>query len=101
MTKKDFLGRFIKEALDSNWNFAFVDDKLYVTTAFGKFILKMPGVLENDFEQVLAMLDGDREIKVINHMSRVVGYYSRTENWNSSKIGELKDRQKGNYKIGD
>ena len=33
------------------------------------------------------------------HMTRVVGYYSRVENWNPSKKGELKDRQKGNYTV--
>lgn len=32
-------------------------------------------------------------------MSRVVGYYSVIENWNDSKVAELNDRQKGNYKI--
>jgi hypothetical protein len=32
-------------------------------------------------------------------MSRVVGYYSIIENWNESKLAELKDRQKGIYKI--
>ncbi|MGC9778476.1 MAG: hypothetical protein HZR80_04480 [Candidatus Heimdallarchaeota archaeon] len=30
-------------------------------------------------------------------MSRVVGYFSVIENWNSSKKAELKRRQKGNY----
>ncbi len=30
-------------------------------------------------------------------MTRVVGYFSRIPNWNKSKIGELKDRHKGNY----
>ena len=34
-------------------------------------------------------------------MSRVVGYYSIIENWNESKQAELKDRQKGSYKIGE
>lgn len=33
--------------------------------------------------------------------SRVVGYYSIIENWNSSKKAELKDRQNGNYKLDD
>lgn len=33
------------------------------------------------------------------HISRVVGYYSRIENWNKSKQGELKDRHKGNYSV--
>jgi len=30
-------------------------------------------------------------------MTRVVGYFTRVRNWNKSKIGELKDRRKGNY----
>jgi len=34
-------------------------------------------------------------------MSRVVGYYSIIENWNGSKRAELKDRQKGFYKLGE
>ena len=34
-------------------------------------------------------------------MSRVVGYYSIIENWNESKQAELRDRQKGYYKLGE
>lgn len=34
-------------------------------------------------------------------MSRVVGYYSIIENWNGSKQAELKDRQKGDYKLAE
>ena len=34
-------------------------------------------------------------------MSRVVGYYSIIENWNESKQAELKDRQSGDYKLGE
>jgi hypothetical protein len=34
------------------------------------------------------------------HMTRVVGYYSRVQNWNASKLGELKDRHRGNYSVG-
>lgn len=30
-------------------------------------------------------------------MSRVVGYFSRIENWNKSKKAELKKRQEGTY----
>lgn len=33
-------------------------------------------------------------------ITRIVGYYSRTTNWNKSKLGELKDRHKGNYSVG-
>ncbi|MCC8180757.1 MAG: anaerobic ribonucleoside-triphosphate reductase [Planctomycetes bacterium] len=45
------------------------------------------------------VLVGKREPAVLQHMTRVVGYFSRVENWNKSKVGELKDRQKGNYSI--
>jgi anaerobic ribonucleoside-triphosphate reductase len=30
-------------------------------------------------------------------MSRVVGYFSKIDNWNKSKKSELKRRQEGNY----
>jgi len=33
------------------------------------------------------------------YMSRIVGYYSRINNWNKSKLGELKDRHAGNYVV--
>ncbi len=45
------------------------------------------------------VLSGRREPQILQHMTRVVGYFSRVENWNKSKVGELKDRQKGNYSI--
>ncbi|RLG15523.1 MAG: hypothetical protein DRN71_01165 [Candidatus Nanohalarchaeota archaeon] len=32
-------------------------------------------------------------------ISRVVGYYSKIDNWNKSKKAEFADRQKGTYKI--
>lgn len=32
-------------------------------------------------------------------MSRVVGYYSRIENWNKGKQSEFLSRQKGNYQV--
>jgi hypothetical protein len=32
-------------------------------------------------------------------ITRVVGYFSRTSNWNKSKLGELKDRQRGRYSV--
>ena len=32
-------------------------------------------------------------------MTRIVGYFSRIANWNKSKLGELKDRERGNYSV--
>ncbi len=37
--------------------------------------------------------------KDVRRVTRIVGYYSRVENWNKSKLGELKDRHKGDYRI--
>jgi ribonucleoside-triphosphate reductase len=33
-------------------------------------------------------------------VTRVVGYFSRINNWNRSKLGELAARQRGNYRVG-
>jgi len=35
----------------------------------------------------------------VTHMARIVGYYSKINNWNKSKLGELADRHKGDYVI--
>ena len=57
-------------------------------------------VEDNDWEELERILLGGR-INALQHMSRVVGYFSFVHNWNDSKIGELKDRHKGNYAIVD
>jgi ribonucleoside-triphosphate reductase len=33
-------------------------------------------------------------------VTRIVGYFSRINNWNKSKLGELKARHRGNYGVG-
>ena len=33
------------------------------------------------------------------NITRIVGYFSRVNNWNPSKLAELEDRQKGDYKL--
>lgn len=37
--------------------------------------------------------------KNVYGMSRVVGYFSRIDNWNPSKSAEFKDRQNGIYDV--
>jgi len=32
-------------------------------------------------------------------IARIVGYFSRVDNWNKSKLGELTDRKRGNYAV--
>ena len=35
----------------------------------------------------------------VHGLTRVVGYFSRIDNWNKSKMGELRDRQNGDYSV--
>ena len=61
--------------------------------------LTATGIAEAVWEELVEILTGGREPLVLRHMSRIVGYYSIVENWNKSKIGELIDRRKGEYRI--
>ena len=72
----------------------YVDHKGQVSSVSGTC------VEENLWVDLEAVLTGQREPDALYHMSRVVGYYSRIENWNDSKQGELKDRHKGDYNVG-
>jgi len=58
-------------------------------------------VAENDWDILEAILTGQRQPLVLEHMTRIVGYYSKVKNWNRSKLGELRDRQAGNYRISE
>lgn len=57
----------------------------------------LPGAIEKNSWNVLnnQIVQG----RDVYHVSRIVGYFSRIENWNISKVGELADRHKGDYKI--
>ena len=65
--------------------------------------VKVPvdAIRKTDWNVLCDVMSGKREPSVLQHMTRVVGYYSRVENWNQSKIGELKDRHKGDYMLRD
>jgi hypothetical protein len=54
---------------------------------------------DKDWATLYDILRGDREGKALHHITRVCGYYSRVDNWNESKLGELKDRHLGNYAV--
>lgn len=55
----------------------------------------------DDWGVVEDVLVGKREPVVLQQMTRVVGYFSRVENWNKSKIGELNDRKAGRYALAE
>ena len=61
--------------------------------------LPVEAVKNADWDTLHDVMVGNREPSVLQHMTRIVGYYSKIENWNPSKLGELKDRQSGNYEI--
>ncbi|MBD3408519.1 MAG: hypothetical protein GF411_20515 [Candidatus Lokiarchaeota archaeon] len=82
------------------------NDKLksvIVKSEFTGLDVKLPveAIEKSDWSTISDIIAGKREPAVLQHMSRVVGYFSKIENWNSSKIGELHDRQKGDYQLKD
>ena len=53
-------------------------------------------ILSNEFPVLFGCIVQGKDVV---HISRVVGYYSRIDNWNKSRRGELKARQTGDYGI--
>lgn len=49
----------------------------------------------------MAVINRDKNNISCEGVTRIVGYYSRVQNWNKSKVGELRDRQKGQYGTGN
>ena len=60
-----------------------------------KYHLSNEGIDKLESDQLLKRLKSHD----VYHMSRVVGYFARIGNWNNSKIGELKDRRRGQYQV--
>lgn len=83
-------------ALNGSGDMAFVVEHLP-----SKYQTKIPfsTVEDCDWANLREVIAGEREPNVLYHMARVVGYYSRVENWNRSKLGELRDRHRGNYQV--
>ena len=50
-------------------------------------------------KEFVKIIHGERSPIVLNGITRIVGYFSRVNNWNRSKIGELRDRRKGEYSV--
>lgn len=61
-------------------------------------IVPVDTIIRNPLNVLIDALKTNEFIKVLG-VTRIVGYYSRVANWNRSKIGELRDRQKGNYGV--
>lgn len=66
-----------------------------------RFTLTIQTILDNDWEQIEAVLEKRRLPRVLLQVTRIVGYYSFIHSWNRSKLAELADRQKGNYALAE
>ncbi|MCF6157194.1 MAG: anaerobic ribonucleoside-triphosphate reductase [wastewater metagenome] len=78
--------------------------KTFKNTQAAQITISPEFTICNDCKKVTQMLSdvcrycGSRNVYGV---SRIVGYFSRINNWNKSKIGELADRHKGNYTVND
>ena len=64
-----------------------------------KYKVELEVLKHTNAQNILAVFNG-REPIIMDGITRVCGYMSKISNWNKSKIGELQDRRKGNYRIG-
>ena len=64
-----------------------------------KYALSPQAVLEHSWDELEAVLTGKRWPNIMTHLTRIVGYFSRVQNWNRSKLAELRDRHAGNYAL--
>lgn len=61
------------------------------------FAISMDAIVFTPVKDLIEALKTNVFFRVYS-VTRIVGYYSRIQNgWNKSKIGELRDRVKGNY----
>jgi len=54
---------------------------------------------EKSAQAFVDVINNDRKGVVLHGITRIVGYYSRVNNWNKSKVGELRDRNQQNYAL--
>lgn len=67
----------------------------YVEVSIDEIVRK---VTDSDkAQEFVSVIQNDRAPIVLNGITRIVGYYSRVNNWNKSKVGELRDRANGSY----
>ncbi len=83
MTKEEFIDKIVSKG----WEWAEEDGKIYI-----KLINEKVVETQDKFSDALIRHIGSFDVY---GMSRIVGYYSKIQNWNKSKLGELQDRQDG------
>ena len=83
----------VREGLDPS------DDEVYVgcVTTGAKFALPLTEISSHEWDELKALLTEKRRPRILTHLTRIVGYFSKVHNWNRSKHAELKDRHSGTY----
>jgi hypothetical protein len=56
-------------------------------------------ILVRKWSEIEDVLLGRRSPRILTFLARIVGYYSQVQNWNRSKLAELRDRHRGDYVI--
>jgi len=64
-----------------------------------KFAVSISAIRDHGWDELEAVLTGQRQPRVMTHVTRIVGYFSQLQNWNRSKLAELRDRRKGDYGV--
>ena len=67
----------------------------YVEVSIDEIVQKVTDT--DKAQEFVRVIKNDRASIILNGVTRIVGYYSRVQNWNKSKVGELRDRAKGSY----
>jgi len=66
-----------------------------------KLALRVSAIAEHSWDDLEAALIGGRPLRIMSHLTRIVGYFSQVQNWNKSKLAELADRRKGLYMVAE
>ncbi|GEM_PF-561030 len=96
------INEFVNKCVDSGYEWAEgeYDGHHGYFVRSGQFDTKVhiskEAIEQNDWPK---LNKGITQGKDVSHMTRIVGYYSKVQNWNKSKLGELKDRHTGNYAV--
>lgn len=76
------------------------DDRVGVRDSAGAELWLSAQDIQEAGEQLLqSIILRQSTCQPLHHVTRIVGYFSRIENWNGSKVGELSDRRAGDYVV--
>ncbi len=62
------------------------------------YSVSLEAILTQELEALIFALETGIKNRLYG-ITRIVGYYSRVSNWNKSKLGELRDRHRGDYSV--